>query len=102
MLTMARRPLGAEMEKPKNRWAIGLWIIASLFAVGQITEINLINCKPATSWHVRNLVDRAIPLCPRFIAIFASLSVLIEMTDQIRWQLRSLAERVKAVENAKL
>src|SRR5438045_1059648 len=70
MLTMARRPLGAEMEKPKNRWAIGLWIIASLFAVGQITEINLINCKPATSWHVRNLGDRAIPLCPRFYRNF--------------------------------
>ena len=87
------------MAKSTNKWAIILWVTAGLFALGQAGEIVTFNW--STNHQLWMSVIWTVTRAVFFnVGTLAGLGILIEMTDQIRWQLRSLAERVKTVENS--
>ena len=80
------------MKKPLNKFAVALWILAALYLIGQ-----------AWAWYYFAHMDAQLaelgkpPRLPTFLdtqpnmvltaAILASLGMLIEIGDKIRWLL---------------
>ncbi len=81
------------MKKPLNKFALALWMVAAAFAVADFFWLY------STAQQLKALAPRDIdPLPPQQIlmtvqsvltvgGLLASMGVLIELVDQIRWHL---------------
>ncbi len=80
------------MKKPINKFAVGLWVLAGMYVIGEVwaylyfsrMELELIRVggKP----HVPAFLSTP-PSLVLDAAILASLGMLIEIGDRIRWLL---------------
>jgi hypothetical protein len=81
------------MKKPANKFAGVLWIIAVvvLFAEPIDSVVDLIRQGEAADWIALfwKTVESTIP----YSAMLAGLAVLIELVDQIRWQVTQYVNR---------
>ncbi len=87
------------MKKPRNKFAIGLWVLAALYA---ITQVWLWRYFYDLSGELARL-GKVPPRFPAFLdtpanlvltaAVLASLGVLIEIGDKIRWLLERRPEQ---------
>lgn len=75
------------MRKPTNNWAVALWVLAGIVAVGQLLEVATFT-KPdhfanggGYVWVAWSYV-RTISLA---VGQLAAFGVIIELIDQIRW-----------------
>jgi hypothetical protein len=80
------------MKKPLNKFAIGLWVLATLYIIGEIwgwyymahtgAEIARLTKTPGFPVFLDSPINLAMNA-----AILASLGMLIEIGDKIRWLL---------------
>jgi hypothetical protein len=85
------------MKKPVNKFAVGLWLLAILYLVGEAWGWYYFN-------HAASQISKlsGVPRLPVFLdapvslamnaAILASLGMLIEIGDKIRWLLERRPE----------
>jgi hypothetical protein len=81
------------MKKPVNKFAIGLWILAAIYLIGQVWALFYFYHMAEQLAHLGKAPERF----PAFLdtppnavltaAILASLGMLIEIGDKIRWLL---------------
>lgn len=85
------------MKKPLNKFALGLWILAGLYAIGEVwgwyyfahMDAKLADFSHAARFPV--FLDSPVNLAMN-AAILASLGMLIEIGDKIRWLLERRPE----------
>lgn len=85
------------MKKPVNKFAVGLWALATLYLIGEVWAWSYFS-----HLYAELLSLREKPQFPAFLsmppnlvleaAVLASLGMLIEIGDKIRWLLEHRAD----------
>jgi hypothetical protein len=94
---MARQRERATMKKPINKFAIGLWVLAAAYLIGEVWSWYYFAHMNAQLAQLDKALGKSALQLPVFLdappylvlsaAVLASLGVLIEIGDKIRWLL---------------
>ena len=97
-----RNGLEVDLRKRTNKWAIALYVLAGLYALGQAIAVLAIDRQLGPTLGVQDWARiTGDILRPLFFqgGMLVGLGVLIEMVDRVRW--RSLSAEERAQEKSK-
>ena len=74
------------MTKPTNKWAVGMWIAATLYGAGLLAQILTgNNALLSQTGFLASFIWEAFERGALYCGMLAGLGALIELVDQIRW-----------------